>query len=226
MEYETIESLYAYLKGLDPSKDINIDVSTVEYVRVVFTGISAQRDTLVERKDDWNNLNFFSNQFSKVGEVCQFLEPLLPDHGKHTVTISYTLIRSHQHQHQAIILPLNKELRWSDTHLNDFRRVGDLQAELDKLTEIVGCDNDIRLKWIFKRVPEVIKVYQVENSFHLGNLTKFYELYDPKYEAKLFKVHPEKANVLVCQVPAAKMISLFKPRSAAVIEQEVNALAL
>lgn len=223
MEYETVESLCTYLQGLDQSKKINISPLWVTYFRVTFTGSKSQQQVHVINHE-WNNLNFSANCNSTVKEVCEFLIAWLPRHAKSTVTIGSQLISLSK---TSIVLPTVSEIRWYDTHLNPFKGIDDLQAELDKLVAIVKTDTDIILRWIAKRVPATFKVYQVETEFYIGlnNLTEKYELYDDtKFGEKLFKVDPERPNIYVCRVSVETMTDLFVPKSMAAIEEKVRAL--
>lgn len=217
MEYHTLRSLYDELKTKPEDAFIRLNLQHIQYYRA---SPPEYKRNLVEKTESWNILEFtYPEPKSRVKAVCEFLEPFLADHGTDIISAWGCPIKTGTH---FVEIPLQLVyMSISKTHLNTTRDEPQVQAELDKLAELV--DVDIVVKWLSKKVAPDRTVYLVENRYFIGveRLKLIYPLYNDSLTEKVFRADESLPNLLVCRASQVDMARSFQPKTEEMIETEI-----
>lgn len=224
MEYHTVETLYEELKSKAQDVKIAFNPKMAQYYRVIPPNFGFE--SRVKPDENWNVINITaSSQKGTVKEACELLGSLVADHGKSVVMLCYALVK----RGSCGDLEVPLETFWGnlrETDLNPFRNEPQIQAELDKLAELV--DVDIVVKWLEKKLAPDRDVYLVENKYFIGltRLVACYPIFTAQFTSKLFKPHELLPNLWICHASKIEMTRLFLPKTPEIIEDEIKYLLL
>lgn len=228
--YLTLEAFYDQIKTWKPDQSVSFSEKHVRYNRVTFTSRSQQESENVDSVDDWNNLDFCpvkSDKFSTVGNICNFISKFVTSHANSTVTIRKSLFTV-----QLKVEIKTNPMKWSDTKLNPYRNVSNIQGELEELVELLiptvesdETSNYLAIrgeigqigKWVSKKcqdrsdVRDLIKIYVVDSYVFtsLNSLKRKFPLYSVSYDDKMFDNDSKYEFIKLCKATCGKMNLLF-----------------
>ena len=231
MEYETVKSMYDFLKHQPQEAKIALS-KEFALSRIAFKGADIQSKYHADEFSQWNNINFpHDNQIiatTTIGDLCHILSKFIETNGDSTVTINLNLFNKATMSFKFS----TNSVPWYQTHLNPYRQDTKVEEELNKLVEIVGSDKDIISRWIEKKTKTT--VYQIGQKYYIGvtGLAKSYpaiKLSEEKAQTEILnQLFQATSNpqIFESKLTEVQFQTLFGPKDSASLDKQLKALLI